>query len=242
MSTTPTSTRGSGDIIRTADGSDTLYNRELDQHYHSIFGAVMESRHIFIEAGFLHASEKILRPERNPQSELTILEIGFGTGLNALMTLTESEKLGIRVHYTALEPYPVDENCWITLNYPAMFGSIDYHQVFSKFHLVEWEHHEPISNHFTILKLHKKLEDYLPPAGSFDIVYFDAFDPVAQPELWTAEIFRKLHHAMKPGGILVTYSVKGTIVRAMQAAGFKTEKLPGPPGKRHILRAKLISI
>jgi len=226
------------EIIRTADGSDTLYNRELDQHCHSIFGAVTESRHIFIEAGFLHASEKILRTERNPQPELTILEIGFGTGLNALLTLAEAEKLGIRVHYTAIEPFPVDESCWRALNYPAMFGSVDLHQVFSKLHLAAWGQPESVSDKFTILKLIKKLESYIPPAEAFDIIYFDAFDPVAQPELWTQEIFRKLYHALKPGGILVTYSVKGTIVRALQTAGFKTEKLPGPPGKRHILRAE----
>jgi len=227
------------EIIITADGSHTLYSREFDQHYHSIHGAVTESRHIFIEAGLHHA---LARRDIHFTGPLNILEIGFGTGLNALLTLAEAERNGIRIHYTAIEAYPLTDRIWRALNYPVLFGSADYHAVFSKLHLADWEKPESLSACFTLLKHRTTLESYSPTGGYFDLVYFDAFDPAAQPELWTPEIFSKLHQAMKPGGILVTYSVKGTVTRTLRSSGFQIEKLPGPPGKRHILRAGLISL
>jgi tRNA U34 5-methylaminomethyl-2-thiouridine-forming methyltransferase MnmC len=231
------------DIVRTADGSDTVYNPELNQHYHSTFGAMQESRHIFIETGFLFAIAKSQPPTGSDIKCLNILEIGFGTGLNALLTLIEAEKMGIPVHYTAIEAFPLDSHCWKELNYAYLLGSVDFSQVFAKLHQASWNQPEAItplagrSAAFTLHKIHKRLEVYHPPTDSFDLVYFDAFSPDVQPELWTEKVFRSLSIGLTQGGILVTYSVKGTVVRALRSAGFNVEKLQGPPGKRHILRA-----
>jgi len=198
---------------------------------------VQESTHIFIEAGFMHAVEMRAPGNESGISQLRILEIGFGTGLNALLTLAEAEKLNIMVHYSAIEAFPLEEECWRALNYPHRFGSVDLAQVFPRLHLATWGEATAISARFTLQKIKVTLEEYIPPWDAYDLVYFDAFAPDAQPHLWTAEIFRKLSQGMKHGGILVTFSVKGSVVRALQHAGFVTEKIPGPPGKRHILRA-----
>jgi len=225
------------EVIRTADGSDTLFQRDLNQHYHSTFGAIQESRHIFIENGFKHAIKEMHPGTGNMAEILSILEIGFGTGLNALLTQAGAEKHGVRVHYTALELFPLKKTYWEALNYPYLAGECDYSQVFPKLHSAKWDKPQEISPHFMLHKVHDTLEAFLPAAGTFDLVYFDAFGPDAQPELWTADIFRTLCKGMSARGILVTYSVKGTVVRALRSAGFRAEKLAGPPGKRHILRA-----
>jgi tRNA U34 5-methylaminomethyl-2-thiouridine-forming methyltransferase MnmC len=226
----------SPEIVRTDDGSDTLYQRELNQHYHSTFGAVQESRHIFIETGFLHVIDTLGTAINLNKTCLRILEIGFGTGLNALLTLAEAEKLGIKVHYSTLEAFPLKEDSWKQLNYPHLFGSIDVTAIFAKLHLAAWNKDEVITPHFTLHKIHGNLETFC-PAGVYQLIYFDAFGPDAQPELWTEQIFFKLANALTSRGIFVTYSVKGSVVRALRAAGLQTEKLAGPPGKRHILRA-----
>ena len=227
------------EVIRTSDGSDTLFHRELNQHYHSTFGAVQESRHIFMEAGFLHVLGKLQPGAGNAGSTVNILEVGFGTGLNALMTLFEAEKQGASVHYTAIEAFPLTETSWRGLNYPHHFGPLDYSQVYEQLHLASWNETVEISSRFRLHKVECTLQSYQAPGKIFDLVYFDAFGPDAQPELWTEQIFHDLFNMMKPGGILVTYSVKGIVVRALKAAGFTIEKLPGPPGKRHILRGLL---
>ncbi|MDP1621932.1 MAG: tRNA (5-methylaminomethyl-2-thiouridine)(34)-methyltransferase MnmD [Bacteroidales bacterium] len=224
-------------IFRTADGSDTLFDKDVSQHYHSTFGAVQESRHIFIEQGFLHAAGKFLSLSRDKRVDLKVLEIGFGTGLNALLTQAEAEKHEISVHYTAIEAYPLTQSYWRSLNYAQVSGSVYCSHVFAKLHLAAWHNPVEISTCFTLHKIKVDLVEYRPEAGSFDLIYFDAFGPDVQPELWTERIFRNLGNIMSTGGILVTYSVKGTVVRALQSAGFQTEKKPGPPGKRHILRA-----
>ena len=216
-------------LIVTSDSSHTILNRELNETYHSTHGAIQESRHVFIEAGLLHIS-----PFPDP---LSILEVGFGTGLNALLTQVEAETAGKHVMYTAIEAFPLKEEIWSQLNYPRLLCSIDYSKAFEKLHLAEWGRTEELSNFFHIHKIHVKLEDYLPEPGQFDLVYFDAFSPASQPELWTTGIFMKLFSAMKPGAVLTTYSVKGDVIRSLKAAGFTTEKIPGPPGKRQITRA-----
>ena len=225
------------EIVRTADGSDTFYNPDLDQHYHSVFGAVQESRHIFIETGLLHAIAGFSRDHLHANKPLRILEVGFGTGLDALLTQAESEKHGINIHYTGIEAFPLDECCWARLNYPHLFGSLDYLQTFTRIHLAGWNKPETISPHFSLHKIHATLGNFEPGKNTHDLVYFDAFGPDAQPELWTEQVFLKLFDSLHPGGTLVTYSVKGLVVRALRSAGFRTEKLPGPPGKRHIMRA-----
>ncbi len=234
-------------LIKTGDGSDTLFVPELNEHYHSTFGAVQESQHIFIGAGLrlmiddlrltiTNSTDRCHASSDNPT--LNILEIGFGTGLNALLTLMESEKTGINIHYTSIEAYPLEENIWRKMNYPDMTGSSDKSLLFEKLHQAEWNKNVAISPLFTLHKIHEVLESFHPAAEQFNLIYFDAFGPGVQPWLWTEQIFNRLFHGIVPGGILVTYSVKGLVVRALKAAGFTVEKLSGPPGKRHILRAR----
>ena len=225
------------EIVLTGDGSETIFRCDLNEHYHSTFGAVRESQFIFIENGFIPAMHKFGRQIAAGADSLNILEVGFGTGLNALLTQMETERSGVQVFYHALEAFPLGDEIWQRLNYPGFFGSFDYSSVFSKLHQVKWNENAEISHHFTLYKDHGLLEDFHPPAGYYHLVYFDAFGPATQPHLWVPEIFRELGRCLCRGGILVTFSVRGNVVRSLNAEGFSTEKLSGPPGKRHILRA-----
>lgn len=218
-------------LFKTADGSDTLFRSDLNQHYHSTFGAIRESQYIFIESGL----RQVLAAHSN--HTLHILEMGFGTGLNALLTWIEVEKYKIRTDYTAIEAFPLDEIYWKSLNYPGMTGYDVHSPIFTNLHEAKWNEPVELSPHFILNKTHITLETYIPAPGLYNLVYFDAFGPDAQPELWSENIFLEISRGMSPGGILVTYSVKGSVVRALRKAGFLVEKLPGPPGKRHILRA-----
>lgn len=218
------------EFLITKDGSHTIFVPELNECYHSTYGAIRESQHVFIEAGFRRVAAG---PDK-----ITVLEVGFGTGLNALLTLIEAETVGKKVEYTSVEAYPLGEESWSQLNYPRILCSIDYTRIFEKIQFAEWGNSQEISNFFRIEKVHAKLEEYIPQPDRYDLVYFDAFSPDVQPELWTLEIFRNLFNSMKKGGILTTYSVKGDVTRALKAAGFRVEKIPGPPGKRQITRAK----
>lgn len=223
-------------IVKTGDGSDTLFSERYHQHYHSLFGALTESNHIFIDAAFREFVEK--RSGVFPSDGyISVLEIGFGTGLNALLTLAESGRRNISVRYTALEPEPVHEYIWRRLNYPQIMGSADYFSLFAKLHLSGRGSSEPVTDLFQLQVLPIGLETFRPSPGSYHIIYFDAFDSVAQPELWYEDHFKILYDSIQPAGLLTTYSVKGTVVRALRAAGFTVARLPGPPGKRHILRA-----
>ncbi len=223
-------------IVSTGDGSDTLFSGKYHQHYHSLFGALTESGHVFIRTGFSEFLEN--RSGLSPsEGYVSVLEIGFGTGLNALLTLLESGRRSIPVRYTALEPEPVPETIWRGLNYPNILGSVDYSAIFSKLHQSGRGIWEPVTDLFQLQVVPASLETFRPSPGSYHIIYFDAFDPVAQPELWYEGRFKILYDSMLPGGLLTTYSVKGTVVRALKAAGFTVAKLPGPPGKRHILKA-----
>jgi tRNA U34 5-methylaminomethyl-2-thiouridine-forming methyltransferase MnmC len=241
MNTIPINTPGSGNRnltkFITADGSDTIYRADLDQHYHSTFGAIQESMLVFIMHGFLHACMNV-ETEGNPEKKsIHILEIGFGTGLNALLTLLEAKKHDIKVQYTAIEAFPLEKADWQELNYPEIVCASGLQPCFEELHLAEWNHFKDILPGFSLCKIHSTLQSYVPPSQKFDLVYFDAFGPDAQPELWTEQVFRNIQQCMSAKGVLTTYSVKGDVVRALQASGFLTEKLPGPPGKRHVLRA-----
>jgi tRNA U34 5-methylaminomethyl-2-thiouridine-forming methyltransferase MnmC len=220
---------GSGQIVITGDGSNTLYVANLNEHYHSTFGALNESRHVFIESGFIQSARSF--------NEIHILEIGFGTGLNALLTWMEAERIPKKVYYIALEPYPLGVEVWSVLNYPDCFCTFSYREIYRRLHETDWERDEQISPFFSIKKIQSRLEDYLPEPDAFNLVYFDAFGPDVQPELWTEETFRKISFSMKKKGILVTYSVKGSVRRALKSSGFSVEKIPGPAGKREITRA-----
>lgn len=218
-------------VITTADGSSTVSIPEMNVTYHSTHGAVRESLHVFIQAGL-----NSLLPDH---SVVSILEMGFGTGLNALLTLIEAETVKKPVHYTAIELYPLEQEQIKSLNYCHQLDRNDLQPVFQKLHSSAWEKEIPVFEYFTLFKSGSDLLKFENPRSGqfFDLIYFDAFAPTAQPQLWTAAIFEKLFALLSPGGILVTYCSKGDVRRAMQAAGFKVEKLTGPPGKREMVRA-----
>ncbi|MFP4604087.1 MAG: tRNA (5-methylaminomethyl-2-thiouridine)(34)-methyltransferase MnmD [Bacteroidales bacterium] len=213
-------------LIKTSDGSHTLYDPELKEHYHSINGAIQESMHVFINKGF-HSIEK------NP---VRILEIGFGTGLNAVLTCAESKKYQRKVYYHAIEKYPLDNELINSLNYKQYLDS-EGKDFFREIHKSNWGVRVDISPYFTIIK--QKL-DFIgfDIQDTYDIIYFDAFAPDKQPEMWSAGNFHNLFCALTKKGVLVTYSAKGIIKRRLDHVGFHVEKLPGPPGKREMLRAE----
>lgn len=210
-------------LATTADGSTTLYVPELDEHYHSIHGAVQESLHVFIEHGL---------KTRLHQDVIHIFEMGLGTGLNLYLTaLTAPDKM---IHYTSVEAYPVSTDEATKLNYPFT-EAYRNPELFLKIHQLPWEEAVNLSDHLTLTKLHGKLATTnLSHIPSIDIIYYDAFAPDAQPNLWTTEVFEQMFQLLKPGGILVTYCAKGYVKRNMKAAGYTVERLPGPPGKREM--------
>lgn len=215
------------EIILTADGSKTIFIPELDECYHSKNGALAESMHIFINTGYRYAAEN--------KKSLNILEIGFGTGLNALLTLIETLKDKCVVDYLGIEPYCLGKQQLEELDYPELTGVPGANLYFEELHKTSSAN--AVTENFTISVSEKKLEEINLEKSFFDLVYFDAFAPDVQPELWQPEIFDKMAASMKKCGILVTYSCKGDVKRALKAAGFSIEKLPGPPGKREFLRA-----
>ena len=202
--------------------------------YHSIHGAIQESMHVFIEAG-LYGSGRLERPD-----PLNIFEMGFGTGLNTLLTLIEADKLKKSTHYATIELFPLNNDEVKQLGYFEQLSQPAYQSLFEKLHQCEWEKDVVMTPQFTFHKTQNDLANYS-TNQLFNIIYFDAFAPNAQPELWTKDVFEKLYNMMLPGGILVTYCSKGDVRRNMQAAGFKVEKTPGPTRKREMIRAKKIN-
>lgn len=217
-------------MIITADGSHSIAIPDLNVSYHSIHGAIQESRHVFIDAGLkylLAQSEK---------EQISILEVGFGTGLNALLTAIEIEKLETTVYYVALEPFPISSEEAASLNYCDQLKKKDLQEDFNRMHENWWNKSLVVGENMMMHKSKTTLQEFQ-HSTAFDLIYYDAFAPAAQPELWTKEIFQKVFDLLKPNAILVTYCSKGDVRRAMIAAGFSVKKLPGPPCKREMLRA-----
>ncbi|MCK5136383.1 MAG: tRNA (5-methylaminomethyl-2-thiouridine)(34)-methyltransferase MnmD [Bacteroidales bacterium] len=212
----------------TEDGSHTVYVTGLDESYHSIHGALQESMHVFINQGFHTIS----------RSPMHILEIGLGTGLNMMLTLIESEKIRIEVYYHAVEKYPLE---------PAEFGQLNFERIIDgipsgsllKMHEAPWGKQFNLTESFSIYKEQSDIRS-MDPMGRFDLVYYDAFAPDKQPQLWTPNIFSKLYELINPGGILVSYTAKGSVRRDLVSCGFKVERVPGPPGKWEMIRATRI--
>jgi tRNA U34 5-methylaminomethyl-2-thiouridine-forming methyltransferase MnmC len=216
-------------LIVTGDGSHSIQVPELGVSYHSIHGAIQESSYVFIEAGFNAAG--LDRP-----GTLSILDMGLGTGLNALLTLIESEKQSRKIYYETIEAYPLTLDEAKQLNYCSILERKDLQKTFEYLHECVCAEETEISTNFLFKKTKANLLCF-ETSHTFELIYFDAFDPSVQPELWTQGIFEKMFSMLRPRGILTTYSSKGTVRRAMQAAGFTVEKIPGPPGKREIVRA-----
>ncbi len=217
------------EILNTGDGSTTIHLPEWNEQYHSKHGAIQEAVHVFINMGL----KKVL--ETHPR-DISILEIGFGTGLNALVTWKEVKDKKVQINYTGVEAYPVSFQEVEKLNFAALLEDPLAGEIFKLLHTLEWERTAQVTPAFSLLKQKKFFAD-IKDANHHDLIYFDAFGARVQPELWTEEIFELMFRALKPGGVLVTYAAKGSVRRAMQTVGFTVERLPGPPGKREMLRA-----
>ncbi len=214
------------EIIITSDGSTTIHLPDWNEQYHSKHGAIQEAYHVFIKHG-LHVVKK---------NNVNILEIGFGTGLNCFITFIEAQKSKLTIDYVGVEAYPVKQEEIVKLNYVAALKADALKDVFSKMHALPWGTKQDLGNIFSLTKR----EDFfhnIEDKEVFDLVYFDAFGARVQPELWTVAVFQKMYNALKEDGVLVTYAAKGSVRRAMQEVGFTVERLPGPPGKREMLRA-----
>lgn len=217
-------------IITTKDGSKTIHLPDWNENYHSHHGAFQEAMHVFIEMG--------LREQHKSQKEISILEVGFGTGLNAILTYAEVADSEIQINYSSIEAFPVSSEEIEMLDYGS-FPSISSHKnVYEKMHEVEWNEMQEITSNFSLLKHETTLQDFIANNSQpvYDLIYFDAFGPRVQPDLWNKEIFEGMFNCLKSNGILVTYCAKGQVRRDLQEVGFLVEKLPGPPGKREMLR------
>jgi len=224
----------------TADGSHTLYIPEMEEHYHSVNGAIQESLHVYIEAGLNHYFFETHRHIEHidihiENKSINVLEFGFGTGLNAFLTIIEAEKRNLQINYITIEKYPLPEAITNQLNYAKEFPE-KFQAYFSQIHACEWENFARISTHFQIKKIQADFSDFQ-FEDNYDVIFYDAFAPDKQSDVWSQEIFNKIFQHTNPEGILTTYCAKGNIRRMMQAAGFQTERIPGPPGKREMLRA-----
>ena len=213
-------------IVHTADGSKTIAIPDWNESYHSKHGAWQESQHVFIRMGLAHA--KLPR--------LSVFEMGFGTGLNAIQALLYAEEHQLKVDYHTLEAYPLEEALWQQMDYEDLLPNEFLKQGFKEMHRVEAEKTIPLGEYFRFTKYHADIHQFLPPTNP-DLVFYDAFGPRVQPELWTSAIFERIYNKMSPGGILTTYCAKGEVRRTFQSLGMEVERLPGPPGKREMLRA-----
>lgn len=214
-------------IFETQDGSHSIMSEEYGVSYHSRYGAVQESRHVFIEAGLHYKSLT--------NKDISILEFGFGSGLNALLTLLEAAKHKLNIQYTALEAYPISLEEAQTLNYPTLLNAEHAAPLFLQMHTCQWGDTIQVSPGFEFKKELRQFEniDY---KDQFDLIYFDAFAPNAQPELWEKPVLEKAYNALKTNGIFVTYCAKGSVKRTLKELGFTLEAIPGPPGKREMTR------
>ncbi len=216
-------------VMITGDGSHSIFVPDLNEHYHSIHGAVTESRHVFIRNG-LGAVDRDVTAVR-------ILEVGFGTGLNVLLTWEEAKVKKRYIEYTAIEPLPLDAQTVAQLNYPLFINDEEAVRVFRALHQAPWDQVTGVGHYFRLHKIRTEIGEAMLPEDWFHCIYYDAFGPEAQPGMWTGGIFNKMALCLRYGGILVTYCAKGSVRRMMKSAGFRIEKLAGAPGKREMTRA-----
>jgi tRNA U34 5-methylaminomethyl-2-thiouridine-forming methyltransferase MnmC len=214
-------------IFITDDGSTSIHLPEIDEQYHSKHGAIQEAYHVFIKSGLDLFKDN---------SEINILEIGFGTGLNCFITFLESLKRNLKINYIGVEAYPITNDEVNQLNYVKELNVENQQAIFSKLHHSSWEEEVLINDYFKLTKQQKDFKN-ITDKEKYNLIYFDAFGARVQPELWTEEIFRLMYEALQMDGVLVTYAAKGSVRRAMQSVGFTVERLEGPKGKREMLRA-----
>jgi len=214
-------------IIQTADGSNTLYVEELDETYHSTHGAIQEAEHVFIQNGLSQFIER---------DEVTVFELGFGTGLNCLLTAIYGQKHNLKVNYFGIEAFPVEEELLIAMNYTNDMNE-DAVERYAQIHQSSWDEMNELDSGFFLKKIEQKIEDLEVDKEAIDLIYFDAFGPRAQSEMWDISVLKKMVDLLKPNGILVTYCAQGQFKRDLKSLGFVLEALAGPPGKREMTRA-----
>ena len=214
------------EIIQTSDGSTTIHLPEWNESYHSKHGAIQEAKHVFINNGLSLFEGK----------PVSILEIGFGTGLNAFITYIESQKHQQSINYVGIEAYPISSEEVLKMNYVSELNAEPERAVFELMHHCDWEKETRLSGYYHLTK-RKQFFDAISDEKCFDLIYFDAFGYRVQPELWSTEIFKKMYDSLKNKGVLVTYAARGVVKRSLQEVGFTVEKLEGPPGKREMFRA-----
>jgi tRNA U34 5-methylaminomethyl-2-thiouridine-forming methyltransferase MnmC len=213
------------EIVKTSDGSSTLFVPELNEHYHSVHGAIQESEYIFIKCGLNFSKADPVR----------IFEVGFGTGLNAFLTAIDASSHNRKIIYTSIEKYPLPDSLINELNYKSFFPP-ESASLFDRIHKGQWNIEQKISKNFTLTKIEGDIikKEIM---GDYDLIFFDAFGPDKQSEMWTDEVFNKIAEITVQNGILLTYSVKGEVKRTLRKQGFKVNRLTGPPGKHQIIRA-----
>lgn len=214
------------EIIHTSDGSTTIHLLDWNECYHSKHGAIQEAYHVFIKNGLSLFNGK----------HISVLEIGFGTGLNAFITFLEAKKHNQIIDYVGVEAYPVSAEEITAMNYVSELNANIEIEIFNEMHSCAWDKKKIISQEFELTK-RKQFFEAIDDVEQFDLIYFDAFGFRVQPELWSTSIFEKMYHALKSKGVLVTYAARGVVKRSMIEVGFTVEKLPGPPGKREMFRA-----
>lgn len=212
-------------LVFSRDGSHTLFDSVLNESYHSKHGALQESIHVYIEHGLLIFKEL---------EKVVLLEVGFGTGLNALLTWNKAEALKLKVEYHTLEPYPIVEEVTSQLNYPSLLGEPESSERFKRLHAAAWEEKVELSEYFTIYKYKTTLEEKSLPINTFNVCYFDAFAPNHQDDIWSETNFKKIYDSLIHGGILTTYCAQSVFKRTLRAAGFTVEKRPGPKWKKEM--------
>ncbi len=218
------------ELVITKDGSHTLFVPDLNEHYHSIFGAIQESRYVFIKEGLNYFNRK----------SISIFEIGLGTGLNAMLTLLEAVRNNFRIAYYAIEKYPLDIETVYKLNYPELLKLNELEkELFYALHNAEWNIETELNKNFRLTKIKNDITEFNIPF-SYDIVYFDAFAPDKQPEMWSKNVFQKIYDNLNPEGILTTYCSKGGVKRILMSIGYRVESIPGPRGKREIVRSRKV--
>ncbi|MEQ9374204.1 MAG: tRNA (5-methylaminomethyl-2-thiouridine)(34)-methyltransferase MnmD [Imperialibacter sp.] len=216
-------------LIVTDDGSHSLKNEALNETYHSFHGAIQESSHVFIEMGLRHWCD-------HHKSAPKILEIGFGTGLNAFLSLIFAEEHQQEVYFESLETFPLPAEIYDALNYAEAVGKAEFGYRFGRLHTAQWGEKAQVATHFSLKKVETPVH-YYSSTTPFNIIYFDAFAPNKQPEMWAMEVIQKMYDSLAPGGFLVTYCAQGQFKRNLKQAGFRVEELPGPPGKKEMVRA-----
>ena len=216
-------------IILSDDGSHTIELVGMNEQYHSTHGAIQESNHVYIK----HGLERIAVNKR----EISILEVGMGTGLNVLLSWMLAQKHDLKINYHSIEAFPIGEEIWSQLNYTQKLHQPNLQEIFNSIHSSPWSKKINLEDDFVFIKMEEPIQESILPENMFDVVYFDAFNPDLEPNLWTEEVFQKVYNSMKKNSILTTYSTKGMVKRALKSCGFKIEKKPGPIGKREILNA-----